>query len=177
MDPSAFLQTERLYLRPWRESDFEALRPIFTDPRVVRYTDGSPWTDDKLRGLVRWGMEHRSGTVPGFFNCPLIYREGDVVIGRAGINPLWYGPGNADQNEPETEWTLAAETWGKGLATEIGKAMIVYGFETAGFDHLIALAHPENAASLRVMQKIGMRYWKTEAFRGEEAVFYRLERS
>lgn len=170
------LATERLYVRPWQEGDLEPLYAIFSDPRVVRFTEGRPWSREQVLELVRWGIDNRVGYEPGFFNCPLVLRDGARVIGRVGINPLWDGAGHTDPNEPELEWTIAAQHWGRGLATEVGRAMIAYGFDVTGFDHMIAFAHPEHAASLRVMEKIGMRRDRQAAFRGEEWTFYRIER-
>lgn len=171
------LETERLYVRPWRESDLDPIRRLFTDPEAVRYLgDGKPWSEEQIAELVRWNMDHRSGWEPGFFNCPLVLREGDEVIGRVGINPLWVEPGHVDYSEPELEWDLIRDCWGQGLATEAGRALLDYGFNVAGFDHLIAFAVPENKASLRVMEKIGMQYWRTDFFRNKTFTFYRLER-
>ncbi len=171
------LQTERLYVRPWRAGDIDPLRGLFTDAETVRYLgDGQPWSEEKIAELVAWGVQSRSGWEPGYFNCPLVYREGDIVIGRIGINPLWDEHGHVDYSEPELEWDLARPYWGRGLATEAGRALLDYGFHVAGFDHLIAFAMPENKASLRVMQKIGMNYWKTAPFRHKTITFYRLER-
>jgi RimJ/RimL family protein N-acetyltransferase len=55
--------------------------------------------------------------------------------------------------------------------------MIQFGFEKAGFEHLIAFAVPENKASLRVMQKIGMRFQKEMRFRGKDFIFYEIDRA
>ena len=171
------LETERLYVRPWRESDVDPMRALFTDPEAVRYLlDGKPWSEEQIAELVRFNIDQRSGWEPGLFNCPLVLRDGDVVVGRVGINPLWDEHGNVDYGEPELEWDLIRSYWGRGLATEAGRALLDYGFNVAGFDHLIAFAVPENKASLRVMEKIGMHYWKTAPFRNKIFTFYRLER-
>lgn len=112
------LETERLYVRPWRESDIDPMRRLFTDPEAVHYLlDGKPWPEERIVELVREGIERRSGWEPGFFNCPLVLCEGDEVIGRVGINPLWDEHGHVDYGEPELEWDLIRDYWGQGLAS------------------------------------------------------------
>lgn len=177
--PAIVLQTKRLYVRPWQESDLVPLRALLTDPLVAEHYNkgGLPSPEEEIRSIWAWGLQERSGHTPGFFNCPLVYREGDVVIGRAGINPLWSPETGFDTREPELEWALMPAYWGRGLATELGRALIAYGFEVAGFDHLLAFTSPQHAASIRVMQKIGMRFERQAVFRGEEYVFYRIDRA
>ncbi|MCL5995713.1 MAG: GNAT family N-acetyltransferase, partial [Chloroflexi bacterium] len=58
-----------------------------------------------------------------------------------------------------------------------GRALIAYGFSVAGLDHMIAFTTPQNTASIRVMQKIGMTLDPRTVIRGEEAVIYRIERA
>jgi RimJ/RimL family protein N-acetyltransferase len=59
----------------------------------------------------------------------------------------------------------------------LGRALIAYGFDVAGFDHMIAFTSPENLASQRVMQKIGMAYEGHKIIRGEACVVYRIVRA
>lgn len=60
----------------------------------------------------------------------------------------------------EVGWRLEPAHWGKGLATEGGKASLRHGFEVLGLDRIISICQPENTASVRVMQKLGMRHWR-----------------
>ncbi len=64
--------------------------------------------------------------------------------------------------------------WGKGLATEAAQASLRYGFEALKLDRIVALAYPENLASQRVMEKIGMHYEKTADYHGITAVWYAI---
>jgi RimJ/RimL family protein N-acetyltransferase len=173
------LQTQRLYVRPWLESDLEPLRRLLTDPQVARLycANGRPAPESEIRSVWEWGLRTRSGHEPGFFNCPVVYRETGAVIGRAGINPLWTPERGPDPNEPELEWAFLPACWGQGLATELGRALIKYGFDVAGLDHMIAFTAPEHAASIRVMQKIGMTFDRQVPIRGEEAIVYRIDRT
>jgi [ribosomal protein S5]-alanine N-acetyltransferase len=173
------LETQHLYVRPWLETDLAPLRQLLTDPQVARLycPDGKPMPEDDIRAIWSWGLRARSGWTPGFFNCPVVERASDAVIGRAGINPLWIPGVGANPKEPELEWALLPAYWGRGLATELGRGLIQYGFKVAGFDHLIAFTAPEHLASQRVMQKIGMTFDRRDTLRGEDCVIYRMERS
>ena len=117
--------------------------------------------------MIAWCMEHRLGWEPGYFNCPLIRRADDQLVGRVGLNPF------VEQDRiPEIEWTLGAEVWGRGYATEIGQAILRYGFQQAGFDEIVGFAWPEHAASRRVMNKIGMSYTGDREHNGRVLSFY-----
>jgi len=67
--------------------------------------------------------------------------------------------------------------WGKGYATEIAKAIIKWGFDNLDIDKIVAIAVPENKASIRVMEKVGMKYKKDYEYKGVTTVYYVIERS
>jgi RimJ/RimL family protein N-acetyltransferase len=70
-----------------------------------------------------------------------------------GLNPFL-----EDEYIPEIEWQIGPEHWGKGYATEVGLAMLAYGFQEAGFPAIMGFALSQHVASRRVMEKIGMTY-------------------
>ncbi len=168
------LESERLYTRPWHADDYDALLALLSDPRVVRYIENRPLTPEEVRTRLQFSLDHAVDEYPRFFCLPLILKETQAVIGRVGINPLWNCDDAMDPCEPEMEWIVSPEYWGRGLATEIGQAMLRYGFEMVGFERLLAYAHPENRASLRVMEKLGMAYWMTATLRGQDYRFYQI---
>jgi ribosomal-protein-alanine N-acetyltransferase len=71
---------------------------------------------------------------------------------------------------------LARASWGQGLASEAAQAALAYGFERVGLERIIALTRPENIASRRVMEKLGMRYEKNLQIFHLEAVYYAITR-
>jgi RimJ/RimL family protein N-acetyltransferase len=142
------LETARLLLRQFRQSDFEPLAALHADPVVMRYLgDGKPRSRSEtwvamasylghweLRGYGLWAVEEKA--------------TGEFV-GRIGLlNPEGW-PGL------EVAWTLARARWGNGFATEGAKAALDYAFSVLGLDHLISLIHPDNVASIRVALRIG----------------------
>jgi RimJ/RimL family protein N-acetyltransferase len=81
-----------------------------------------------------------------------IHKGSGRFIGRCGLLP-WKIEG---QNEVEAAYTISREFWGQGLGTEAAQGILNYGFETLNLNRLICLIDPENIASQRVAEKIGM---------------------
>jgi RimJ/RimL family protein N-acetyltransferase len=61
----------------------------------------------------------------------------------------------------EVGWALDPAVWGHGYATEGGAAAITYAFEELGVERVVSIVHPENAASIAVMERLGIRPWRT----------------
>ena len=77
---------------------------------------------------------------------------------------------------PEVVYHLAKAQWGKGLATELGRAALRFGFEDRGFDRIVAIAKPPNSASIHVMEKLGMQFEMTTTYYDIDVVQYGLSR-
>jgi ribosomal-protein-alanine N-acetyltransferase len=147
------LETERMFLRPWESQDWIAFRPIAADPEVMRYiTDGTPWTDEQTQEFVQRQISHFAER--GFCLWKLLAKEdaSGRIIGFCGLQPLLIDA----QPEVEIGWWLAKDCWRKGLATEAAHAALRFGFERARLTRIISIARPDNAASLHVMEKLGM---------------------
>ena len=163
------LETDRLILRMFREADFEQYAEMCADPEVVRYlgegrtlSRGEAWRQMamilghwQLRGYGLWAVEER---------------EGGKLLGRIGFfNPAGW-PGF------ELGWALRKEAWGRGYATEGARRALEYAFTEMGREHVISLIHPENAASVKVAERIGERLeGRTELF-GREVLTYGVRR-
>jgi [ribosomal protein S5]-alanine N-acetyltransferase len=74
----------------------------------------------------------------------------------------------------EVGWSVAPERWGEGIATETARASLAWGFERAPLDEIVSFAMVENAASLRVMEKLGMRYERDFPRAGIPHSLYRI---
>ncbi|HKH02614.1 MAG TPA: GNAT family N-acetyltransferase, partial [Bradyrhizobium sp.] len=86
--------------------------------------------------------------------CALAEKASGEVIGFAGLTPCQVLSGD----DLEFGFVLALEAWGRGLATEIGRAQISFGFERLGRSRLLALASERNTASIGTLEKLGMRH-------------------
>ena len=144
------LQTERLILDTWQSSDWTAFRPIATDPEVMRYiTGGAPWTDDQIWVFVE--RQVKLYTERGFCRWKLLPKATGELIGFCGVG-FW-----RDAPDPEIGWWLARRYWGLGLATEAAVAALRDAFERVRLERIISVAMPDNAASIRIMEKLGLK--------------------
>jgi RimJ/RimL family protein N-acetyltransferase len=110
----------------------------------------------------------------GFGLWAVEHLETGRFIGRAGL--MHHDDWTACPHDAEVGWVISRDLWGKGLATEAGTAALEFGFATKGLGRIISIAHRENAASQRVMEKLGLvREGETE-WRDSPVVWFATER-
>ena len=144
------LRTDRLVLSTWQPSDWIALRPIATDVEIMLYiTGGVPWTDERIQLFVNRQVE--LFLERGFCRWKLLVKPTEEMIGFCGVG-FW-----GDDLETEIGWWLARQYWGRGLATEAARVALWDAFERAGLDRIISIARPANTASIRIMEKLGLK--------------------
>lgn len=151
------VETERLRLRPWVAGDIEPLAAIFAEPEVWRYPFGRAFTREESERFLTRQMEHWD--THGFGTWAADLKEEERLVGYIGLSvPTWLP---AVLPAVEVGWRLHPGHWGRGLATEGGRASLGYGFESLGLDRIIAIFMAENVASVRVMEKLGMHPFTT----------------
>jgi RimJ/RimL family protein N-acetyltransferase len=147
------LQTDRLLLRRWRDSDRLPFRAMNADPRVMEFMPSllSAAESDALFDRAQAHFD-RHGFGP--FAAELL--ENRSFIGFIGLSI----PNFEAHFMPAVEigWRLAFDCWGRGLATEGARAVVRYGFEEPGLDNFVSFTVPANLRSRRVMEKIGMTH-------------------
>ena len=146
------LSTERLHLRRWSAADLPALEAVFAKPEVwwfpFRRGFSTEETRDFLeRKLIEW--ERR-----GWSQWAVVHRRDDRLIGYLGLSPPVFLP--EVMPAVEVGWRIDPDYWGRGLATEGGRAALAFGFEVLRLDEIVSICEPENVASERVMLRIGM---------------------
>ncbi len=107
------------------------------------------------------------------------YGYGQWAVEIAGENRLigWNGLEYlTDTDETEVGYLLSHSEWGKGYATEAAQAAVSFGFRTAKLESIIGLVHPENMASIRVLEKSGLRFIDNKVYFGMEMRRYRISR-
>jgi ribosomal-protein-alanine N-acetyltransferase len=146
------LVTERLLLRRYTQDDLDAWHErIFADPEVMRYLPGGrPIPRGQLDGAYERGVTHWQ--THGYGVWVVCDRSTDDLIGHCGLRYL------DEIAETELLYGLGRQYWGRGLATEAARATLDFGFRRAGLERIIALAVPENLASRRVMEHLGMQF-------------------
>jgi len=155
------VETERLILRQFRISDRKAMNRVFGDAKVMHFGDGpktAQWVHDWLCHRLQQ-YQQNSGIGP----WAVVEKAGSETIGYCG---LFSFPDICGQPEIEIGYRLAWPYWGRGYATEAACAVRDYAFNTLGISRLIAMIDPHNIASIRVAEKIGMRYEKDVMFEG-----------
>lgn len=165
----ASIDTARLRLRPYRESDLDALHALWTDPQVRRYL----WDDRVIERALAADVMRASivGTAAeGFGHWAVCPAGGDALIGFCGFRRLDDGP------EVELLYGLAPAHWRRGLATEAARAMLRFGFEHVGFARVFALTDAPNTASVAVMQRLGMSFECRFIHHGLDTVQYSMRR-
>jgi len=145
------VMTERLILRPFAKKDAAELHRILNQEGILKYFPGpgSP-SMEKAQRFVAHQME-QWGEVGYAWWAVELKETGRLV----GWNGLQYLP---ETEETEIGFLLDKDHWGQGLTTEAGLVGLRFGFETVKLAEIIALAHPENLASQRVIEKLGLRF-------------------
>ena len=143
------LETERLRLRPFRASDFDDYAALNADPEVVRHLAGAggPWDRGRSwRHLAfLWGTGSSRAAACGPWSRRRPARSSAWSASpsrRAGRASSWPG-------------VLARRWWGNGYATEAARAALDHAFTVLKKDRVISLIHPENRASIRVVERLG----------------------
>ena len=168
------VQTARLLLRRWHDDDLKRLVALFGDPCVARYlsVEGRPWPRERTVEV----FEHfrRQWRDSGFGPWAAVDKRTGRWLGQIGLNelPSWPGP-----DKIEVGWELDPSVWGRGLATEGGRAALTYGFEVVGLERIISVARADNAASRRVMDKCGLIFQEELSHKGALVVWYALDRA
>lgn len=162
------LETERLVLRPKSLDDLPFMHRLLSDPAVMRFVGDGPRSLQTVRELLLRHLEHQR--VHGFSLWLVSERAGAEPIGDCGLMPLDGGP------EIEVGYRFVPSAWGRGYASEAAAAALRYGFDVAGLDEIVAVAYPENTASRRVMEKIGMTYDGRGIYYGNDSVRYVIRR-
>ena len=158
MNPQAAirLRTPRLLLRDWRDEDVEPFVEMNGDADVTRFLrGGTGYTREDTLALIdrirqHW-IEH------GFGVLAVELRSSGAFVGYVGVAVPAFLP----EVLPSVEigWRLASGVWGQGLATEGAREVMRWSFEELALDRLISVIHPDNTASIRVAEKIGMHPW------------------
>jgi RimJ/RimL family protein N-acetyltransferase len=147
--PLATVTTDRLYQRPWRPEDADAVAAMYAKPQVMTWIPGGAWDRSQTERFVARMIEMHERQ--GFCIYPVLLKESDKIIGHCGLNHLERGP------EIEIAFLFDEQYWGKGFATEIARAVLKRALQTMGVERVVAVAFPENARSIAVMQRIGMK--------------------
>ena len=160
-----YLETDRLILRNFRESDWRDLHAYYSDEECIRYTIGRTLTEGEtwraMAGLIgHWHLRQ-------YGSYALENKTDHKVLGFAGLDYP------NDWPEPEIQWGLCRMYWGKGYASEAVRAIKKMADQYLPDVSLISLIHPANINSIKLAEAVGAHFEREHDFRGEKWLIYR----
>ena len=165
------LETARLILRPFRESDLEPIAAAATDPETVRFVGGKPATREET-----W---RKLATMPGMwalfgFGYWIVERAGDgAVLGQAGFADFKRDMAPSIEGLPEMGWSFARHAWGQGYASEAGAVALEWADRNLADGEIVAIIDADNHASIRVAEKLGFDRREAAVYRDEPILIFR----
>jgi RimJ/RimL family protein N-acetyltransferase len=168
------IETERLILRAFRAEDLEPLATIWSDENVVRYIGGQKLgrEDTWRRSLAACGQWPYVG-----FGYWVVERKSDgKLIGQVGFADFKRDMQPRIEGEPELGYVFAPEAHGQGFASEACSAALDWGDTNLDASSYPAIISPENAASIRLAERLGFRREPDATYRGETIALFRRTR-
>jgi len=157
------VETDRLIIRSFSESDIPAYATIVADPRVTKYlADGSPHSPAEAEAYILDCIDRDQAT--GISRYAVLLKHDESLIGFCGFKKL---PDYTDFG-----WRYAQQAWGQGYATEAALRVLAYGLEDLKLINLAAGSFTENVASVKIIQKLGFRHVQGDQFYGKATVRY-----
>ena len=144
------INSERLVMRPLKETDYDFIHALRTRPEYYRYENDGAYTDEEITSQFNGFMEGAK-KLPDRGSIQWIVLCSDVKIGEVH---LWC---NFDKTlEWEIGWHFMLEHWGKGFATEAANAVLRYAFANFRINRIMACPNAENVRSIAMCERIGM---------------------
>lgn len=159
------MQTENLYLRRFALDDAEAYWPLVSMPGILRYTGEQPQASiDDVRDIL--------GTRPladcathGYGRMACIEKSSGRLVGFSGLKFL------EELNEVDIGYRFLPDCWGRGYATESARALVRHGANEHGVKRVVGLVNPNNVASARVLEKLGLAFEREVTLKGDAEKF------
>ncbi len=162
------LETERLFLRELNPDDAQSFFDLNSDPEVIKFTGDKAFASVNEAHDFLNNYDHYKKY--GFGRWAVINKNDTSFLGWCGLK---YTP---DKQENDIGFRFFKKYWNKGYATEAAKACLNMGFEKLSLECIVGRAMKENNASIKVLEKIGLKYWKENPCGGEAGVIYKLNK-
>lgn len=147
------ITTRRLLLRDFTAEDGAALRALEVDPALHHFRGGGLPSEEEIRALLQRIQGWLTLDPRPAYALTIVQRAEGHLIGAAFLTIT-----NRELGQAELGYRLSSTLWGRGYAPEAAEALVAFGFTSVGLHRISAMCHPENTASQRVMEKLGMRY-------------------
>lgn len=170
---STIIETPRIILRRFKIEDYQAVYEFNSNEEVQKYTgDELVASPERAKELIK-SISLKDYELYGYGRWAVIYKEDDNrVIGFAGLKYL------PEIQETDIGYRILPEYWGRGITSEVSKEIIKYGFEVLKLNRIIGIAMPENEASWKILEKIGLTFYKMDEYPNEGGSYkwYKLEK-
>jgi RimJ/RimL family protein N-acetyltransferase len=163
------IETSRLILREFEIDDAENMFLLNSNPEVIKYTGDLAFVS--ISDAKTFLMQYDDYQMNGFGRWSVIVKDSNKFIG-------WCGLKLNEENFVDIGFRFFKREWHKGYATESAKACLNYGFNKLKISEIIGRVAKENKASIRVLGKLGMIFWKLDNCKGiENSIYYKLNKS
>ncbi len=164
------IETPRLFLRHFVESDLDDLADLMADKDFMRFSNGTFTREQTGRFLLDRLIAPARTAFPAPF--AILPRTEQQLLGYCGF----FCQVVDGKEELELGYRVHPAYWNRGLATEAARAVTHHGFEVLGLDRTISLIHPDNHASRRVAEKNGMTLERATTFKGFPTLLFSVAR-
>ena len=144
------LETERLILRKFAESDFDAVHSYASSKENTIYMLFGPNDEDDTRTFIKWAIKNAEENPIKNYQFAITLKDSGALIGACDLH-------TREGNEGEIGWILHRNYWKQGYGTGIGHVLLSLGFDELNLHRIIATCDVENEGSAHLMEKIGMR--------------------
>ena len=157
--------TDRLRLRAFTADDAPVMHNIMTGQDVMKYFPGAPTVSLKhVEKMIVRILQHWSDRQYGLWAIEFI--ETSELIGRCGLQQI------PETDEVEVDFIVSRDYWGQGIATEAGQASVDFAFDKLKVKELVGIVHPNNIASQRVLEKLGLQFVEATQYFGMDCYRY-----
>ncbi|HEY8313502.1 MAG TPA: GNAT family N-acetyltransferase [Candidatus Baltobacteraceae bacterium] len=163
----SFIETQRLLIRKWMPSDVDAATAIYGDPEVMRFIPVGPLSREQTARMIERFVDEDERS--GFGLWPVIAKETGAIVAECGLHTL------AETGEVEIGWLFARDAWGKGYATEAGRAVLEFGFGEARLRRIVCLIDRENHRSVAVANRLQFHYDRIGRYYNRDLMKYYRE--
>jgi RimJ/RimL family protein N-acetyltransferase len=146
------IESERLWIRRFNDSDLAPFMAYRNDPEVARYQSWDSCDEQEARAFIREMESARAGVLGEWFQFAIESKETQELIGDCALR--------VDEEEPyraEIGFTLAREYQGRGFASEAISRLLDYAFNALGLHRVVAIADCRNVPSVALLERVGMR--------------------
>lgn len=169
MNSKRVIETERLYLREMTPDDAEEAYQLNADPKVIQYTGDDAF--DSIDAAKQFLINYQSYRLYGFGRWAVIRKSDEAFLGWCGIK---YSP---EIDEYDIGYRFHHRFWNNGYAYESAAACLEFGFTQLNIQTIVGRVMKDNKASIRVLEKLNLKFVHEEECGKEEGLIYQLHQS